>query len=201
VEQIRGAPRVKPPQRCPWGESHPLYIPYHDKEWGTPLHDDRGLFEFLLLEGAQAGLSWLTILKKRDAYCKAFDDFDARKVARYDARKVKRLLGDEGIIRNRLKIEAAVANAKVFLAVRREFGSFDAYVWRFVGGKPIDGRRRSMKEVPARTAESDSMSADLRGRGFRFVGSTICYAFMQATGMVNDHLVSCFRHREVSRIR
>jgi DNA-3-methyladenine glycosylase I len=198
---IRGAPRVKPPQRCPWGESHPLYVPYHDKEWGTPLHDDRGLFELLLLEGAQAGLSWLTILKKREAYRKAFDDFDARKVARYDARKVKRLLGDEGIIRNRLKIEAAVANAKAFLAAQREFGSFDAYVWRFVGGKPIDGRRRSMKEVPARTAESDSMSADLRSRGFRFVGSTICYAFMQATGMVNDHLVSSFRYRQVGRLR
>jgi DNA-3-methyladenine glycosylase I len=192
---------VKPPQRCPWGESHPLYIPYHDKEWGTPLHDDRGLFELLLLEGAQAGLSWLTILKKRAAYRKAFDGFDARKVARYDARKVKRLLGDEGIIRNRLKIAAAVANAKAFLEVQREFGSFDAYLWRFVGGKPIDNRRKSMKEVPARTAESDSMSADLRERGFRFVGSTICYAFMQATGLVNDHLVSCFRHRQVSRIR
>jgi DNA-3-methyladenine glycosylase I len=192
---------VKPPRRCPWGESHPLYVPYHDKEWGTPLHDDRGLFELLLLEGAQAGLSWLTILKKRAAYRKAFDGFDARKVARYDAREVRRLLGDEGIIRNRLKIAAAVANAKAFLVVQREFGSFDAYLWRFVGGKPIDGRRRSSKEVPARTAESDSMSADLRGRGFRFVGSTICYAFMQATGMVNDHLVSCFRHRQVSRLR
>jgi DNA-3-methyladenine glycosylase I len=192
---------VKPTQRCPWGESHPLYVPYHDEEWGTPLHDDRRLFELLLLEGAQAGLSWLTILKKRAAYRKAFDGFDARKVARYDARKVKRLLEDEGIIRNRLKIAAAVANAKAFLAVQREFGSFDAYLWRFVGGKPIDNRRRSMKEVPARTAESDAMSADLRRRGFRFVGSTICYAFMQATGMVNDHLVSCFRHRQVSRLR
>jgi DNA-3-methyladenine glycosylase I len=159
------------------------------------------LFELLLLEGAQAGLSWLTILKKRAAYRKAFDGFDARKVARYDARKVKRLIEDEGIIRNRLKIAAAVANAKAFLAVQREFGSFDAYLWRFVGGKPIDNRRRSMKEVPARTAESDAMSADLRRRGFRFVGSTICYAFMQATGMVNDHLVSCFRHRQVSRLR
>ncbi len=136
---------MKPPQRCPWGESHPLYIPYHDKEWGTPLHDDRGLFELLLLEGAQAGLSWLTILKKRAAYRKAFDGFDARKVARYDARKVKRLLGDEGIVRNRLKIDAAVANARAFLAVQRELGSFDAYVWRFVGGKPIDNRRRSLQ--------------------------------------------------------
>jgi DNA-3-methyladenine glycosylase I len=192
---------VKPPQRCPWGESHPLYIPYHDKEWGAPLHDDRGLFELLLLEGAQAGLSWLTILKKRQAFRKAFDGFDPRKVARYDARQVKRLLADEGIIRNRLKIEAAVANAKAFLAVQREFGSFDAYVWRFVGGKPMRNRRKTLKEVPARSPESDSMSADLRERGFRFVGSTICYAFMQATGMVNDHLVSCFRHPQVSRLR
>ncbi|MET0151017.1 MAG: DNA-3-methyladenine glycosylase I [Candidatus Binatia bacterium] len=192
---------MKPPQRCSWGESHPLYIPYHDKEWGAPLHDDRGLFELLLLEGAQAGLSWLTILKKRQAFRKAFDGFDPRKVARYDARQVKRLLADEGIIRNRLKIEAAVANAKAFLAVQREFGSFDAYVWRFVGGKPMRNRRKTLKEVPARSPESDSMSADLRERGFRFVGSTICYAFMQATGMVNDHLVSCFRHPQVSRLR
>jgi DNA-3-methyladenine glycosylase I len=192
---------VKPPRRCAWGESHPLYVPYHDKEWGTPLHDDRGLFELLLLEGAQAGLSWLTILKKREAFRKAFDGFDPRKVARYDARKVKRLLADEGIIRNRLKIEAAVANANAFLAVQREFGSFDAYVWRFVGGRPVRNRRMTLEEVPARSPESDSMSADLRGRGFRFVGSTICYAFMQATGMVNDHLVSCFRHRQVSQLR
>jgi DNA-3-methyladenine glycosylase I len=184
-------------RRCPWGESHPLYVPYHDREWGTPLHEDRRLFELLVLEGAQAGLSWLTILKKRDAYRKAFHAFDPRKVARYDAKKVARLLGDDGIIRNRLKIEAAITNARAFLAVQREFGSFDAYVWRFVGGKPIQNRRRSVKEVPARTAESDAMSGELRKRGFRFVGSTICYAFMQAAGMVNDHLVSCFRYREV----
>jgi DNA-3-methyladenine glycosylase I len=184
-------------RRCPWGESHPLYVPYHDREWGTPLHEDRRLFELLVLEGAQAGLSWLTILKKRDAYRKAFHEFDPRKVARYDAKKVARLLGDDGIIRNRLKIEAAITNARAFLAVQREFGSFDAYVWRFVGGKPIQNRRRSVKEVPARTAESDAMSGELRKRGFRFVGSTICYAFMQAAGMVNDHLVSCFRYREV----
>ena len=164
---------------------------------GTPLHEDRCFFEFLVLEGAQAGLSWLTILKKRDAYRKAFHGFDPRKVARYDATKVARLLGDDGIIRNRLKIEAAITNARAFLAVQREFGSFDAYVWRFVGGKPIQNRRRSVKEVPARTAESDAMSGELRKRGFRFVGSTICYAFMQAAGMVNDHLVSCFRYREV----
>jgi DNA-3-methyladenine glycosylase I len=192
---------VKPLRRCPWGESHPLYVPYHDEEWGTPLHDDRRLFELLVLEGAQAGLSWLTILKKRGAYREAFDGFDPVEVGRYGARKVKRLLADEGIVRNRLKIEAAVANAKAFLAVQREFGSFDAYVWRFVGGKPIRHRRKSLKEVPARSPESDSMSADLRARGFRFVGSTICYAFMQATGMVNDHLVSCFRHRQVDRLR
>jgi DNA-3-methyladenine glycosylase I len=184
-------------RRCSWGDSHPLYVPYHDREWGTPLHEDRRLFELLVLEGAQAGLSWLTILKKRDAYRKAFHGFDPRKVARYDAKKVARLLGDDGIIRNRLKIEAAITNARAFLAVQREFGSFDAYVWRFVGGKPIQNRRRSVKEVPARTAESDAMSGELRKRGFRFVGSTICYAFMQAAGMVNDHLVSCFRYREV----
>jgi DNA-3-methyladenine glycosylase I len=184
-------------RRCPWGDSHPLYVPYHDREWGTPLHEDRRLFELLVLEGAQAGLSWLTILKKRDAYRKAFHGFDPREVARYDAKKVARLLGDDGIIRNRLKIAAAITNARAFLAVQREFGSFDAYVWRFVGGKPIQNRRRSVKEVPARTAESDAMSGELRKRGFRFVGSTICYAFMQAAGMVNDHLVSCFRYREV----
>jgi DNA-3-methyladenine glycosylase I len=184
-------------RRCPWGESHPLYVPYHDREWGKPLHDDHRFFELLVLEGAQAGLSWLTILKKRDAYRKAFDRFDPRKVARYDANKVARLLADAGIIRNRLKIEAAITNARAFLAVQREFGSFDAYVWRFVGGKPIHNRRRSVKEVPARSAESDAMSEELRRRGFRFVGSTICYAFMQAAGMVNDHLVTCFRHHEV----
>jgi DNA-3-methyladenine glycosylase I len=184
-------------RRCPWGESHPLYVPYHDREWGTPLHDDRRFFELLVLEGAQAGLSWLTILKKRDAYRKAFDGFDPRKVARYDGKKVARLLADDGIIRNRLKIGAAITNARAFLAVQREFGSFDAYVWRFVDGKPIHNRRRSVKDVPARSAESDAMSEELRRRGFRFVGSTICYAFMQAAGMVNDHLVSCFRHREV----
>jgi DNA-3-methyladenine glycosylase I len=184
-------------RRCPWGESHPLYVPYHDREWGKPLHDDHRFFELLVLEGAQAGLSWLTILKKRDAYRKAFDRFDPRKVARYDAKKVARLLADAGIIRNRLKIEAAITNARAFLAVQREFGSFDAYVWRFVGGKPIHNRRRSVKEVPARSAESDAMSEELRRRGFRFVGSTICYAFMQAAGMVNDHLVTCFRHHEV----
>jgi DNA-3-methyladenine glycosylase I len=188
-------------KRCPWGESHPLYVPYHDEEWGTPQHDDRRLFELLVLEGAQAGLSWLTILKKRAAYRKAFDRFDPRKVARYDGRKVARLLADEGIVRNRLKIEAAIGNAKAFLALQQEFGSFDAYVWRFVAGEPIQYRRKTVKEVPPRSPESDAMSADLRSRGFRFVGSTICYAFMQATGMVNDHLVSCFRHRQLRTSR
>jgi DNA-3-methyladenine glycosylase I len=176
-------------------------VPYHDEEWGTPLHDDRRLFELLVLEGAQAGLSWLTILKKRQAYRKAFDRFDPRKVARYDARKIVDLLADEGIVRNRLKIEAAIANANAFLAVQREFGSFDAYAWRFVGARPIENRRKTLKEVPPRSVESDAMSDDLRRRGFRFVGSTICYAFMQATGMVNDHLVSCFRHRELRASR
>ena len=166
-----------------------------------PLHDDRKFFELLVLEAAQAGLSWLTVLKKREAYRQAFDGFDPRKVARYDARKVKRLLADEGIIRNRLKIESAIANAKAFLEVQRAQGSFDAYVWQFVGGQPIRNHRKAIREVPPRSAESDAMSADLRSRGFRFVGSTICYAFMQATGMVNDHLVSCFRYREVSAPR
>jgi DNA-3-methyladenine glycosylase I len=187
--------------RCPWGESHPLYIPYHDSEWGTPLHDDREFFELLVLEGAQAGLSWLTVLKKRDAYRRAFDGFDARKVARYDERKIASLLADEGIIRNRAKIAAAVTNARAFLAVQREFGSFDAYIWRFVGGKPIVNERKTIKDVPPRSPESDALSADLRARGFKFVGSTICYALMQSVGMVNDHIVTCFRHREVRKGR
>jgi DNA-3-methyladenine glycosylase I len=188
--------------RCSWGESHPLYVPYHDREWGLPCHDDRRFFELIVLEAAQAGLSWLTILKKRDAYRRAFDGFDPRKVARYDAKKIARLLADEGIVRNRLKIESAVANARAFLEVEREFGSFDAYVWRFVGGRPIQNRRRTIREVPARSPESDALSKDLRSRGFRFVGTTICYAFLQAAGLVNDHLVTCFRHREVrSRAR
>jgi DNA-3-methyladenine glycosylase I len=184
------------PTRCSWGDSHPLYVAYHDREWGAPLHDDRRLFEMLCLEGAQAGLSWLTILKKRPAYRKAFDRFDPRKVARYDARKKRRLLADPGIVRNRMKVEAFVANARAFLDVRREFGRFDAYIWTFVGGRPIVNRRKTMKDVPAVTPEAEAMSRDLKRRGFRFVGPTICYAFMQATGMVNDHLVTCFRHRE-----
>jgi DNA-3-methyladenine glycosylase I len=169
-------------------------IAYHDEEWGVPVHDDRLLFEFLVLEGAQAGLSWQTILNKRDAYWEAFAGFDPARVARYDSRRVERLLGNPGIVRNRLKIESAVTNARALLDVQRDAGSFDRFVWRFVGGAPRINRRRSTRDVPARTAESDALSAELRRRGFRFVGSTICYAFMQATGMVNDHLVTCDRY-------
>ena len=186
--------------RCPWATSEPA-IAYHDEEWGVPVHDDRMLFEFLILEGAQAGLSWMTILKKRENYRKAFDGFRAEKIAHYDARKVKRLLHDEGIVRNRLKIAATIQNAKAFLAVRKEFGDFNAYLWGFVGGKPIQNRWRTMGDVPARTVESDAMSHDLLRRGFKFVGSTICYALMQATGMVNDHLVTCPRHFELGGTR
>lgn len=182
--------------RCPWPTTE-LYIAYHDTEWGVPLHDDRELFEFLVLEGAQAGLSWLTILKKRENYRAAFDNFDAEKVARYGAKKVAALLGDPGIVRNRLKVAAAIANAKAFLSVQEEFGSFDAYIWRFVDGRPKQNQWRTMKDVPARTTESDAMSKDLLRRGFKFVGSTICYAHMQATGMVNDHLITCPRHAEL----
>ncbi len=183
--------------RCDWARDE-LSIAYHDSEWGVPLHEDKGLFEFLILEGAQAGLSWITILKKRAAYRAAFDRFDARKVARYDETKIAALLANEGIVRNRLKVNAAIRNAKAFLAVQKEFGSFDAYVWEFVGGSPLNNRRRQMADLPTRTEQSDAMSKDLIKRGFTFVGTTICYAFMQATGMVNDHLVSCFRHGEVS---
>jgi DNA-3-methyladenine glycosylase I len=182
-------------RRCDWAGSDPLYLEYHDREWGLPLHDDRRLFEMLVLEGAQAGLSWITILRKRTAYRRAFDRFDPRKVARYDARKIRSLLADPGIVRNRLKVESAVKNARAFLEVCDEYGSFDAYIWQFVGGRPRRNSWRSMKEIPARTEESDAMSKELRKRGFTFVGSTICYAFMQATGMVNDHLVDCFRYR------
>ncbi len=184
------------PKRCAWPRTE-LDIVYHDREWGVPVHDDRLLFEFLILEGAQAGLSWSTILKKRENYRRALDNFDAKKIARYDARKVRKLLADAGIVRNRLKIAAAIQNAKAFLAVQKEFGSFDAYVWQFVGGRPIQNRRRSLKDIPARTPESDAMSKDLLKRGFKFVGSTICYAFMQAVGMVNDHTVDCFRHAQL----
>lgn len=182
--------------RCTWAISEPN-LTYHDKEWGMPVHDDRKLFEFLILEGAQAGLSWTTILNKRKNYRKAFDGFRAEKIARYGPRDVKRLLADSGIVRNRLKIAAAIQNAKAFLVVRRQFGSFDAYLWSFVGGKPKQNHWRKMGQVPARTIASDAMSGDLSRRGFKFVGSTICYALMQATGMVNDHLVSCPRHAEL----
>ncbi len=183
--------------RCPWPTDE-LYIRYHDTEWGVPVHDDRLLFEDLILEGAQAGLSWHAVLKKRENYRTAFDNFEAEKIARYGDKKIFNLLANSGIIRNRLKIHATLQNAKAFLKVRDEFGSFDKYLWRFVEGKPIVNHRRSMKEVPARTSISDAMSRDLLKRGFKFVGSTICYANMQATGMVNDHLVNCFRHQELS---
>ncbi|MGE5834880.1 MAG: DNA-3-methyladenine glycosylase I [Acidobacteriota bacterium] len=182
-------------QRCAWAGSDPLYVRYHDDEWGVPVHDDRRLFEMLVLEGAQAGLSWITILRKRPAYRKAFDRFDPKKIARYDARKRRALLADAGIVRNRLKIDAAITNAQAYLDVRREFGSFDSYVWRFVGGQPKVNHPKTMSDVPPRSAESDALSRDLQSRGFRFVGSTICYAFMQAVGMVNDHVTSCYRYR------
>jgi DNA-3-methyladenine glycosylase I len=190
----------KQKKRCVWSGADPAYVAYHDEEWGVPVHDDRLLFEFLVLEGAQAGLSWITILRKRAAYQRAFDDFDPETVATYDRRKVALLLKDAGIVRNRAKIESAIKNARAFVAVQREFGSFDAYQWRFVGGRPLQNRWRTMKEVPARTVESDTFSKDLKHRGFSFVGSTIIYAHMQAVGMVNDHVVTCFRNREVARL-
>lgn len=183
--------------RCPWATDDPLYIAYHDREWGVPLHDDRALFEFLVLEGAQAGLSWLTILRKRENYRRAFDGFDPAAVARFDEARVAALLDDPGIIRNRLKINAAVGNASAFLKVQDEFGSFAAYMWAFVGGRPIVNRWESLRQVPAQTAESRALSQDLKRRGFSFVGPTIMYAHMQAVGMVNDHLVGCFRHAAV----
>jgi len=183
--------------RCDWAGSDPIYVAYHDREWGVPVHDDRLLFEFLVLEGAQAGLSWITILRKRDAYRRAFADFEPQKVARFDKRKIERLLADPGIVRNRQKVESAVKNARAYVKVQIEFGSFDAYIWRFVGGKPIQNRWQLQGELPAKTADSEAMSRDLVRRGFGFVGPTICYAHMQATGMVNDHLVGCFRHPEV----
>jgi len=188
------------PVRCGWCGADPLYVDYHDTEWGVPVHDDRRLFEFLMLEGAQAGLSWLTILKKRDAYRRAFAGFDAAKVARFGPRQIERLLADPGIVRNRLKIEAAIHNAQRFLEVQAAFGSFDAYIWRFVDGQPIVNRWQTLKQVPASTPESDALSRDLKARGFKFTGTTICYAHMQATGMVNDHLTDCFRHAEVARL-
>lgn len=184
--------------RCGWAGS-PLMIDYHDREWGVPVHDDRVFFEFLTLEGAQAGLSWEIILRKRETYREAFDGFDPARVARFTPARMEKLLKNEGIVRNRLKVESTVKNAKAFLAVQKEFGSFAAYVWRFVGGTPLVGHRRSMPDVPARTAESDALSKDLLARGFKFVGSTICYAFMQATGLVNDHTVDCFRYQPAPR--
>ena len=187
--------------RCPWSDSDPLYVAYHDQEWGVPTHDDQKLFEMLTLEGAQAGLSWITILKKRENYRRAFSEFNPRLIARYDSRKRRRLLADAGIIRNRLKIEWTIKNARAFLTVQTEFGSFDRYIWQFVDGTPTQNAWTQMKQVPASTPESDAMSADLRRRGFGFVGSTICYAFMQATGMVNDHLVSCFRYQALRSTR
>jgi DNA-3-methyladenine glycosylase I len=184
--------------RCPWA-SNDLAILYHDKEWGVPSHDDRHLFEFLILEGAQAGLSWDTILRKRENYRAAFSQFDPERVARFDQRKITALLSDNGIIRNKLKIRSAISNAQAFLKVQKEFGSFDRYIWQFVGSRPRVNSFRSLKQVPARTAESDNMSKDLNQRGFNFVGSTICYAFMQAVGLVNDHLVTCFRYAPLRR--
>jgi DNA-3-methyladenine glycosylase I len=194
MEAAPGDRRVK--KRCSWPSSE-LDIAYHDKEWGVPVHDDRVLFEFLILEGAQAGLSWSTILGKRENYRKAFAGFDPKRVARLAKSDLRRLLKNPGIVRNRLKIESTVANARAFVAVQKEFGSFDRYVWGFVCGKPLQARRKSLKDIPARTAESDALSKDLKRRGFRFVGSTICYAFMQAVGMVNDHVVGCYRRREL----
>jgi len=195
----KGNARTDGLSRCSWA-SNEFNIPYHDEEWGLPEHDDRRLFEMLILEGAQAGLSWDTVLKKRARYREVFDGFDPAIVARYDARKVKALLADPGIIRNRLKIRATIDNARAFLAVQRECGSFDAYVWRFVGGQPKRNAWKTHRGLPAKTAESDALSKDLQARGFRFVGSTICYAFMQAVGMVNDHLIDCFRYREVQGV-
>ncbi len=183
--------------RCGWSVKDPIYIDYHDHEWGVPVHDERTLFEFLVLEGAQAGLAWITILRKRDGYRKAFDNFDVEKVARYSDKKIEKLLADPGIIRNKLKVNSAVTNAKAFIAVQEEFGSFDKYIWQFTDGKVLVNHWKTLKEIPARTKESDAMSKDLISRGFKFVGSTICYAHMQATGMVNDHVTECFRHRQL----
>lgn len=184
--------------RCKWSISDPLYIKYHDKEWGVPVHNDRKLFEMIILDGAQAGLSWLTILKKRENYRKAFDNFDVKKVASYDKRKVAQLLNNAGIIRNKLKIESTITNAKAFLKVKEEFGTFDKYIWQFVGGKTKINSWKELNEIPAFTEESDAMSKDLKKREFKFVGSTICYAFMQAAGLVNDHTIDCFRYKELT---
>lgn len=198
MTNARNQPPPDPKTRCPWAATEPM-LEYHDREWGAPQHDDRVLFEFLILEGAQAGLSWTTILAKREAYRSAFDQFDPEKVARYGAPQVRRLLSDAGIVRNRLKIQSAIANARAFLEVRKECGSFDAYIWQFVGGHPLRKPRRTLGQIPAQTPESEKMSKELIRRGFKFVGPTICYAFMQGVGMVNDHLVSCFRWEEIER--
>jgi DNA-3-methyladenine glycosylase I len=186
---------VKP--RCQWAGTDPLYVHYHDVEWGTPVHDDQKLFEFIILEGAQAGLSWITVLRKRDNYREAFDNFDPEKIVRYDANAIEALISNPGIIRNRLKINAAVKNARAFLATRDTFGSFDAYLWQFVDGKPIVNRWDTLSQIPSQTNESTAMSKDLKKKGFTFVGPTICYAFMQAVGMVNDHTTDCYRHSEL----
>lgn len=188
-------------KRCTWPGTDPLYIKYHDEEWGVPLHDEKRLFEFLILEGAQAGLSWITILKKREAYRKAYHDFDVEKVARYNSRSVERLLNNPGIVRNRLKIEASITNAKNYLDIQEKYGSFNDFIWSYVDGKPIQNHYKSLKQIPASTSLSDTISETLKKHGFKFVGSTICYAFMQATGMVNDHVTECFRHGQVAKLK
>lgn len=187
-------------KRCEWANTNNLYMKYHDDEWGVPLHNDKELFEFLILEGAQAGLSWSTILKKRDHYRKAYDNFDARKIAGYSDKKVTQLLSNPGIVRNRLKVHASIVNAKAFLKIQDEFGSFNKYIWGFVGGKRVINTWKKLSEIPSHTRESDAMSKDLKKRGFKFVGSTICYAFMQAVGMVNDHMTNCFRYKDLNKI-
>ncbi|MFK8009669.1 MAG: DNA-3-methyladenine glycosylase I [Saprospiraceae bacterium] len=192
---------MKEKTRCTWCEGNDIYIDYHDNEWGVPVHDDRELFEMIMLEGAQAGLSWITVLKKREGYRKAFDNFDAKKVAKYTDKKLEKLRENPNIIRNKLKIASARTNAKLFLEVQKEFGSFDKYIWQFVGGKPIKNKFEKMSDVPATTPESDAMSKDLKKRGFKFVGSTICYAFMQACGMVNDHITSCHKWKSVNKLK
>jgi len=188
---------MKELHRCGWATNDPLYIEYHDKEWGVTVHDDKALFEFLILEGFQAGLSWITILKKRQYFRKAFDNFNVKKIALYDVNKIEELMNNSQIVRNRLKINAAVINAKAFLTVKKEFGSFDRYIWQFTGGKTLQRTLQNLKQIPVTTAESDIMSKDLKKRGFKFVGSTICYSFMQAVGIVNDHITECFRHKEL----
>lgn len=188
------------PKRCEWCGSEGIYVDYHDNEWGVPVHDDRSHFEMIILDGAQAGLSWITILKRREGYRKAFDNFDVKKVARYSDKKIQKLLTDPGIIRNRLKVTSAVENAKAFLKIQEDFGSFDSYIWQFVNGKTIHNKWENIIDIPAKTPESDAMSRDLKKRGFSFVGSTICYAYMQAAGMVNDHSVDCFRYKQVKKM-